>query len=204
MSLIDDKKIIKVKTKKLQDIINFYYGLKTADDKKFLTFEPKNTNEYKKLLRRSDFSRYMTKYKGEYVWYRPDLMRKHKTTARPGEPQRFESLKIIITDIAKKIIATLDNNNYYVKDALGNNEFHTFNVSAWAEGNSLESDLSNTLNLTTVDTTSFSFVNRYVDGELTTGDNDGISWINGLRTSSSIVWGSIQPGYIIYISGSTV
>lgn len=103
---------------KLNDFINFFYGLKTADDKTFLTFEPKNFKEYKKLIRRRDFSRYCLRYAGEYVCYRPDLMKKNKATARPGEPSRFEEPKLVIMDIAKKLVCTFDNEGYYVKDAL--------------------------------------------------------------------------------------
>ncbi|MBU0907508.1 MAG: N-6 DNA methylase, partial [Nanoarchaeota archaeon] len=109
---------IKKDTKPLSTGVNFYYGLKTADDNKFLTTNPRNNIEYKKLLRRSDFGRYTIKFGGEYVWYKPDLMRENKKTSRPGEPKRFENPKIIIMDIAKKIVASYDNNNYYIKDAL--------------------------------------------------------------------------------------
>lgn len=42
----------------------------------------------------------------------------HKKTARPGEKERFEKPKIIVQDISIKIIATYDNQNYYVKDAI--------------------------------------------------------------------------------------
>ncbi len=102
---------------KLSNLVKFVYGLKTADDEVFLTFDPKD-DTYKKLLRRSDFDRYVVNYEGEYVWYVPKKMRQHRKTARPGEPARFEQPKILIQDIAKKIAATLDKENYYVKDAL--------------------------------------------------------------------------------------
>lgn len=103
---------------KLGNLVEFFYGLKTADDEKFLTFNPKNQNEYKKLLRRSNFSRYIVKFAGEYVYYKPDLMKKNKKTARPGESKRFEEPKIIIMDIAKTLISTYDDQGYYIKDAL--------------------------------------------------------------------------------------
>ena len=109
---------IEKETNKLSDLVNFFYGLKTADDKKFLTFNPKNNSEYKKLLRRRDFSRYRILFRGEYVYYKPELMIKNKSTARPGEPSRFEDDKIIIMDIAKKLVCTYDEDKYYIKDAL--------------------------------------------------------------------------------------
>ncbi len=105
------------KTMPLRDCVTFFYGLKTADDKKFLSFNA-STLHHKQLLRRSDFSRYFIDYKGEYVWYVPDKMRRNKSTARPGESDRFENPKIIILDIAKRLVATYDDENYYIKDAL--------------------------------------------------------------------------------------
>jgi len=113
--IISKLDIIKLR---LNNIIDFYYGLKTADDEKFLTFNPKNQVDYKKLLRRSNFGRYITLFQGEYVYYKPDLMIKNKSTARPGEPKRFEEEKIIIMDIAKKLVCTYDDEKYYIKDAL--------------------------------------------------------------------------------------
>jgi len=103
---------------KLKAYTNFFYGLKTADDQKFLTTDPKNSSDYKKILRRRDFGRYKTLFRGEYVYYKPELMIKNRSTARPGEPKRFEEDKIIIMDIAKKLVCTYDKEKYYVKDAL--------------------------------------------------------------------------------------
>jgi hypothetical protein len=45
-------------------------------------------------------------------------MKTNKKTSRPGEPFRFEKDKIIVMDIAKKIVAQLDTQKFYVKDAL--------------------------------------------------------------------------------------
>jgi hypothetical protein len=101
----------------LEKCVLFYYGLKTGDDSKFLS-NKHTTSQHKRLLRRSDFVRYATHWQGEYVWYVPDQMIQHRKTARPGDPERFESPKIMVLDIAKKIVATLDEEQYYVKDAL--------------------------------------------------------------------------------------
>ncbi len=108
---------IELNTDKLSETVTFCYGLKTADDAIFLTHTP-DTPEHKRLLRRSDFGRYSIEYKGEFVWYVPEQMRKHRTTARPGNRERFEMPKILVQDIGKRLIATLDDEHFYVKDAL--------------------------------------------------------------------------------------
>jgi len=108
---------IELNTNKLSESVTFCYGLKTADDAIFLTHTP-TTPEHKRLLRRSDFGRYSIAYKGEFVWYVPEQMRKHRTTARPGSPERFEMLKILVQDIGRHLVATLDDEYFYVKDAL--------------------------------------------------------------------------------------
>lgn len=108
---------IKKTSEPLQKYVNFYYGLKTGDDNKFITKKPV-TGEHKKLLRRSDFKRYSVCYNNNYVWYVPKIMRENKITARPGDKKRFEHPKILIQDINKKLIATFDKDNYYIKDAL--------------------------------------------------------------------------------------
>ncbi len=104
-------------TKPLRDCITFFYGLKTGDDSKFIHTE-QTTSSHKKMLRRSDFSRYCTHWGREFVWYVPDKMREHKSTARPGDSARFEQPKILVQDIGKNIVATLDNEGFYIKDAL--------------------------------------------------------------------------------------
>lgn len=108
---------IEKNTNKLSDVVAFCYGLKTGDDAVFLTYTP-TSPEHKKLLRRSDFGRFSTEYKGEFVWYVPEQMRTHRTTARPGNCERFERPKILVQDIGKTLVATFDEDHFYVKDAL--------------------------------------------------------------------------------------
>jgi len=108
---------IELNTDKLSETVTFCYGLKTADDAVFLTHTP-TAPEHKRLLRRSDFGRYSIEYKGEFVWYVPEQMRKHRITARPGTRERFEMPKILVQDIGRHLVATLDDEHFYVKDAL--------------------------------------------------------------------------------------
>jgi len=102
---------------KLGEKVNFYYGLKTGDDDKFISTSIKDGNS-KKLIRSADISRYSINYEGEYVWYVPKIMRSNKLTARPGEPQRFEQEKIIIARMGKELVGAFDENNYYLKDGM--------------------------------------------------------------------------------------
>ncbi|MBP6506321.1 MAG: N-6 DNA methylase [Opitutaceae bacterium] len=94
------------------------FGLKTADDDKFLHHEKGLHKEDRPLLRGDDIKRYDKEYKREYVWYAPDRMRKNKKTARPGEPRRFEQPKVLVKDTSKDFGCTYDGENYYVKDVL--------------------------------------------------------------------------------------
>jgi adenine-specific DNA-methyltransferase len=45
-------------------------------------------------------------------------MRKNRSTARPGEPARFEQPKILVRDTGGSLECMLDLENYYVKDVL--------------------------------------------------------------------------------------
>lgn len=108
---------MRIKSVELGDLVVFLYGLKTADDEKFIFGERKN-DDCKRLLRSKDVGRYSKIYSGEYVWYVPNIMRKNKKTARPGDKERFESDKIIVARMGKSVVATYDDEKYYVKDAM--------------------------------------------------------------------------------------
>jgi len=114
-----NKILYKVKQtgERLDNLIDFFYGLKTGDDHNFLFDEPKN-NECKKLLRSKDIGRYVKEFKGKYVWYVPNLMIRNKKTARPGSKERFETEKIVVARMGKQVVATYDDEDYYVKDAM--------------------------------------------------------------------------------------
>ncbi len=66
------------------------FGLKTADDDKFLHHKRGLHAEDKPLLRGDDVKRFGIDYKGEYVWYVPKRMRKEPFN---GPPRRASSLR---------------------------------------------------------------------------------------------------------------
>ena len=100
----------------LGNIVTVDFGLKTADDVKFVRTRQESKAD-KPLVASAEVGRYNLHWDGGFVWYRPELM-KAKTTARPGEPERFERDKLIISRMADGLIGTFDRSRFYVKDAL--------------------------------------------------------------------------------------
>lgn len=112
------KEHIKNKTIPLGKKFSLSFGLKTGDDEKYLTFDPMVSPHCKKLLRGANVNRWIIDFKGEYVIYLPEEMRKNKSTARPGNKKRFEQPKVLVRDTGGGLMATYDNDNYYVKDVI--------------------------------------------------------------------------------------
>jgi hypothetical protein len=103
---------------RIGDYFDICFGLKTADDTKFLHKSKGLHREDRPLLRGDDIKRYTMHYKNEYVWYVPDKMRQNRKTARPGEPRRFEQPKVLVKDTSADFGCTFDDENFYVKDVL--------------------------------------------------------------------------------------
>lgn len=111
--------------KYLGDITDIIVGIATGDDKKYCRFE-KLTNIDKPAIRGANISRYNINYTGEYLWYdTQEMVRdsnlKPKSTLKgggllcsPKKPSDFElPEKIVMQRISKKIIASIDTNQYY-------------------------------------------------------------------------------------------
>lgn len=111
--------------KYLGDITDIIVGIATGDDKKYCRFE-KLTDIDKPAIRGANISRYNINYTGEYLWYdTQEMVRdsnlKPKSTLKgggllcsPKKPSDFEiPEKIVMQRISKKIIASLDTNQYY-------------------------------------------------------------------------------------------
>jgi hypothetical protein len=101
----------------LADFVNFSYGFKTADDKRFIQ-SSKMYEESMPFIRSAAIKRYWYESPSEYVWYVPDLMIKNRKTARPGESARFEAEKLIVARMGKALVAVYDPGGLYVKDAM--------------------------------------------------------------------------------------
>jgi hypothetical protein len=106
-----------IPTIKLSKIAKFSLGIKTSDDRKFISNSKKDENSYP-LLRGKDVGRYAFKYADKWIWYKPKLMME-KVGAGPREPEYFKkNKKILIKDVAQKIITTLDDKGYFTNDTL--------------------------------------------------------------------------------------
>jgi len=102
----------------LGSLYNIVFGLKTGDDARFIHTRKGAHKDDKPLLRGDDIRRYGHTWNGEYVWYVPEKMRAHRSTARPGEAARFEQPKVLVKDTSKELGATWEDGTHYVKDVL--------------------------------------------------------------------------------------
>ncbi len=90
-------------------------GCDTANNDVFVHQEQKGDNP-KKLLRGEDFNRFYYNWNGYYVDYVPNKMKDLSSTARPGDPERFEAdEKLILYRFLRggKFVACYDNSKYY-------------------------------------------------------------------------------------------
>ena len=111
------KNKIKIGSAPLGKLFELSFGLKSGDDSKFISTQAL-TNQHQKLLRGKDIGRYFVDFRGEYVWYRTELTRAHRKTARPGTKDRFEQPKVLIRDTGDCLMGTFDDAKFYVKDVL--------------------------------------------------------------------------------------
>lgn len=101
----------------LETIADFSLGIKTSDDKRFISNKKIDEHSYK-ILRGRNFDRYLFPKNDEWVWYKPTLFAQ-KIGARPRVLANFlVSPKIIIQDIATEITATLDTEKYLCNDTI--------------------------------------------------------------------------------------
>ncbi|MBR3871932.1 MAG: N-6 DNA methylase [Paludibacteraceae bacterium] len=109
--------LTKIKTVTLGQIAKFSLGIKTSNDKKFISHEPFLEDNYK-LIRGRNIQRYSYPISNEWIWYRPDLfMEKAGSGARKLE-YFLTDTKIVIQDIGTEICATIDRNKFLCNDTI--------------------------------------------------------------------------------------
>nr|WP_237561383.1 TaqI-like C-terminal specificity domain-containing protein [Halostella pelagica] len=113
----DVREKIESKSTNLGAVAEVDFGLKTADDSRYLKKESTKPED-EKLITSENVSRYLLTWGGDYVWYVPDDMKENKSTARPGEAERFERKKIIVSRMSERPSAVVDDDSTYIKDAL--------------------------------------------------------------------------------------
>ena len=109
----------RVKTAQLKNIVSFSFGIKSADDRKFL-LETKINDDCFLYLRGRDIKRYCdtSTVPEKYMWYDIEEMKKN-INARPRIKENFlVCKKIVIQAIAQQITATLDKNKYLCNDSM--------------------------------------------------------------------------------------
>jgi len=103
-------KIISQNSVQLQSVIELRQAIKTGNDKKYIS-KSKSSDSYKPILRGRDVSRYAFNDPKLYVNYGKHL-------ACPRDHKIFEQDHVLIRETAKKIIATLDRDNFYIMSSL--------------------------------------------------------------------------------------
>ena len=114
----------------LGNLCKMIVGIVSGNDKKYCRFE-RLTNLDKPCIRGGNISRYSIEYSGEYIWYDRDQIiwdgnHKPKSSLKqavgqssPKKPEDFElPEKIVMQRISKRIIATLDTNQYYAHSSV--------------------------------------------------------------------------------------
>jgi len=99
----------------LGKICKFTRGVKTSDDKRFIKKEALD-KDYRKVIRGRDIVYYGYHWSGEFIWYRPDLM-KEKTGCLPHSKKLFEvDEKIMLQRISGGICGCYDSEQVYGLD----------------------------------------------------------------------------------------
>ena len=127
----DFKKVFKkieMGSSQLSSIIEFSRGIKTSNDNRFLTKEKKESKEYKKVFRGKNIKAYSINWGGEYVWYRPDLMRE-KVGCLPHTREFFEVPQKLITqrvNSSMQLLVAFDDQQRYFLDTTNVSNFKSW------------------------------------------------------------------------------
>lgn len=99
----------------LGKVLKFTRGIKTSNDKRFVSDKPFGENNHL-LIKGRDVYKWHYVWNGEYIWYRPDLMR-DKVGCLPHTSDLFEvKEKLILQRISRGIVASYDTKQIFSLD----------------------------------------------------------------------------------------
>ena len=113
---------------RLSDILEFSRGIKTSDDTRFILKEPID-KDCKKVFRGRNIKAYQLNWNGEFVWYRPDLM-KEKVGCLPHSKSFFEVPEKLITqrvNSSMQLLVAYDDKQNYFLDTTNVSRYTTWN-----------------------------------------------------------------------------
>ncbi len=111
----------------LSDFIRFSRGIKTSDDKRFIINEQRNS-DCKKVYRGRNLKAYQLNWNGEYIWYRPDLMRQ-KVGCVPHTKEFFDVPEKLVTqrvNSSRQLLVAYDNQKNYFLDTTNVSNYSTW------------------------------------------------------------------------------
>jgi tRNA1(Val) A37 N6-methylase TrmN6 len=111
----------------LENIIQFSRGIKTSDDSRFIHTSAKN-KDYKKVFRGKNIKGFEMNWNGEYVWYRPDLM-KEKVGSVSYTKEFFEVPEKLVTqrvNSSMQLLCAYDDNRNYFLDTTNVSRYETW------------------------------------------------------------------------------
>ena len=111
----------------LENIIQFSRGIKTSDDSRFIHTSAKN-KDYKKVFRGKNIKGFEMNWNGEYVWYRPDLM-KEKVGSVSHTKEFFEVPQKLVTqrvNSSMQLLCAYDDNRNYFLDTTNVSRYETW------------------------------------------------------------------------------
>ncbi|HQI03644.1 MAG TPA: TaqI-like C-terminal specificity domain-containing protein [bacterium] len=101
---------IKENSENLEDVASFYNGIKTGDNKRFLS-ENKKSSKYFEVIRGRDINRYYIEFGGIYILFDEKLL-----WSNTNKENFLKCPKILVRQTSDKLIAALDTNSYMSMD----------------------------------------------------------------------------------------
>ena len=111
----------------LSDFIRFSRGIKTSDDKRFIINEQRNS-DCKKVYRGRNIKAYQLNWNGEFIWYRPDLMRQ-KVGCVPHTKEFFDVPEKLVTqrvNSSRQLLVAYDDHQNYFLDTTNVSNYSTW------------------------------------------------------------------------------